>query len=169
MNGDAVRISRYLNILAVAPWMLDFHLFSSPAQPTEYRWDFGRWWSLDLPTQGVGWRQSEWTVNYYHHDSFSWMIEPVATLLFKLYPKKKPYLIEGKFIYFSPNTREADIKLRMNGHDVPLVWTDSHAFNGELSFNEIPNGMNELEFIVPEDPKYYGLSVALDWVRVHPK
>lgn len=169
MNGDKARITRYHNLLQPTPPLFDFHLFAAPLYPAKYRWDFGRWWNLDLPTQGTGWREAEWAVHFYRHVSFAWKIKPVATLLFKLYPEKKPYLIDGKFAYMSPNTKKENVKIQINGHDIPLNWTDSMTFNGEVNPAWIQSNMNELEFVAPEDVNYYGLSVALDWVSLSPK
>jgi len=169
MNGDKVRLSRYLNLLSPPSRTDRFGLFYLPDNPSEYRWDFGRWWSLDLPTQGTGWRPSEWAVNYFLHDSFSWKVEPVATLLFKLFPEKSPYVIEGTFLFLSPNTRQQDVKLQMNGRDLSIVWTGPKTFKAEPDSAQMKSGMNELEFIVPEDSQLFNLSVALDSISVHPK
>jgi hypothetical protein len=169
MNGDEARIMRYHNLLQPTPPLFDFHLFPAPLYPAKYRWDFGRWWNLDLPTQGTGWRDPEWDVHFYHHVSFAWKMEPVSTLLFKLYPEKKPYLIDGKFANMSPNTKKENVRIKINGHDIPLNWTDSMTFNGEVDPTWIQSDMNELEFAVPEDINYCGLSVALDWVSLSPK
>jgi hypothetical protein len=156
---------RYRSVLLTKPW-LNFPMFREQAVSAHYRWDFGKYWSMEVPPQGEGWREAEWEVGFLHHVSAAWKNLPCASLLFELAPLKQPYILQGRFTAFAPGANKNDFRFRLNGREVVGVWKDEHEFSAQVPADVPLTGLNTLEIISPLDNQYFGLCARLDWVRL---
>jgi hypothetical protein len=159
---------RYRHILARSPWPLGFKQFKEDEISDRYRWDFGKWWSLEVPTRGSGWREAEWQVNYFHHLSSAWKSQERSSLLFDLSPANKPYRLDGRFSGFVSEKIKDSLRVRLNGQDLAYRWGDDGRFEASISEGILVSAPNTIEFNSITDPNYYGLSASLDWFEVHP-
>ena len=158
---------RYRHILARKPWPLGFKQFQDEEIQDRYRWDFGNWWSLELPTRGSGWREAGWQVNYLHHNASAWKSQERSTLLFDFAPVNKTYRVEGHFDLIVNETIRNSLRIRLNGRELVHRWGDSGRFEADIPEGVLISGPNTIEFNSATDPNYYGLSARLDWFEVH--
>ena len=157
---------RFRGITETKPWF-DFFKFKDQLPREEYRWSFGDWWSLYIPTAGSGWRDSEWEPSgYTHHISSTWKNAEHSYLYFDLTPQATPYVLSGFFNIYANAQMRSQMQIRVNGTLVPIQWGADGNFSGAVSPEILENGRNELEFDSPTDDKYYGLSARLDWVQI---
>ena len=158
---------RYRHILARKSWPLGFKQFQDEEIHDRYRWDFGKWWSLELPTRGSGWREAGWQVNYLHHNASAWKSQERSTLLFDFAPSNKTYRVEGHFDLIVNETIRNSLRIRLNGRELVHRWGDSGRFEADIPEGVLISGPNTIEFNSATDPNYYGLSARLDWFEVH--
>lgn len=166
-NGTDDAALRYRHILARKPWPLSFRQFQDEETQDRYRWDFGKWWSLELPTRGSGWREAGWQVNYFHHNASAWKSQERSTLLFDFAPSDKVYRVDGRFDLIVNETIRNSLRIRLNGRELVYRWSDSGRFEAEIPAGVLISGPNTIEFNSATDPTYYGLSARLDWFEVH--
>ncbi|VVP12724.1 hypothetical protein [Pseudomonas fluorescens] len=165
-SSDSPLGIRFRGITETKPWF-DFFKFRDQLPKEEYRWSFGDWWSLHIPTAGSGWRDSEWeALGYTHHVSSAWKNSARSSLYFDLTPQAAPYVISGYFNIFANEQMRSQMKIRINGTLIPIQWGVDGNFNGVVNPETLKSGRNELEFDSPTDDKYYGLSARLDWVQI---
>jgi hypothetical protein len=157
---------RFRGITETKPWF-DFFKFRDQLREEEYRWSFGDWWSLEIPTAGSGWRDSEWEPSgYIRHVSSAWKNAERSFLYFDLAPQATPYVLSGFFNIYANAQIRSQIQIRVNGNLIPIHWGADGNFSGAVPPEILRNGKNELEFDSPTDYKYYGLSARLDWVQI---
>ena len=174
LNGYRVQLKssmghaaqRYRNILASKPWPLDFKQFIVYEDQNNYRWDFGKWWSMELPIHGDGWREAEWEINYFNHRASAWKSQERSSLLFNFSPTNKPYVLQGKFDLIVSEPIQKSIRIILNGHGVDYRWVDYGKFEADIPYGILVHGQNKIEFNSATDPRYYGLSARLDWFEV---
>jgi hypothetical protein len=159
---------RYRKILTSSPWPFSFKQFNDDETRDYYRWDFGKWWSVEVPTRGSGWREAEWQINYLHHLSSAWKSQERSALIFDLSPASKPYRLDGQFNAFVSQKIRDSLRIRLNGQDVAFRWSDGGRFEGLLPTGSLVSAPNTIEFNSVTDPNYYGLSASLDWFEVRP-
>ena len=158
---------RYRHILARKPWPLGFKQFQDEEIQDRYRWDFGKWWSLELPTRGSGWREADWQIGYFRHNASAWKSQERSTLLFDFAPVNKTYRVEGHFDLIVNETIRNSLRIRLNGRELVHRWGDSGRFEADIPEGVLISGPNTIEFNSATDPNYYGLSARLDWFEVH--
>ncbi|MHC8378107.1 hypothetical protein ACYZT3_19555 [Pseudomonas sp. MDT1-16] len=145
----------------------DFFKFRDQLPKEEYRWSFGDWWSLYIPTAGSGWRDPEWeSSGYTHHVSSAWKNAARSFLYFDLTPQATPYEVSGYFNIFANEQMRSQMQIRINGTLISIQWGADGNFRGAVNPETLKTGRNELEFDSPTDDKYYGLSARLDWVQI---
>jgi putative flippase GtrA len=167
-HGNDSMSRRYRNVLQLAPAALGSAMFGPAGPGPAYRWDFGRWWSLEDPTRGSGWREADWQIGRLRHNAMAWSVSDKATLQFRLAPQDRPYRLAGQFGNFaSPLVRE-NMQIRINGNLAPLTWQQNGRFTADVPLGSIRSGTNTIEFNAPTIPEYYGLSAMLDWFEVRP-
>lgn len=166
-SGTGHVSERYRNILAAKPWPLDFKQFTNIEQQNNYRWDFGRWWSMELPIHGSGWREAEWEVNHFFHRAMAWKSQGNSSLIFNLVPTDKPYVLRGEFDSIVSKSIRNSIKIRLNGHDLEYRWMEDGKFLAEFPEGILEQGLNRAEFNSATDVNYFGLSARLVWFEVH--
>lgn len=156
----------YRHVLARTPWPFSFRQFQNEEIRDRYRWDFGKWWSLEVPTRGSGWREAEWQINHFRHQATAWKSQERATLLFDFTPTDKIYRVEGLFDVIISQPIKDSIRIRLNGHDLAHRWGDGSRFEASIPAGILISGPNTIEFYSATDPDLYGLSARLDWFEV---
>ncbi|HSW94245.1 MAG TPA: hypothetical protein VLJ15_07845 [Gammaproteobacteria bacterium] len=150
---------RYRAILIPQPGPFSRSLWRT-VDPSQYKWQFGDWWSLDLPIKGSGWNEAVWTVHYFHHEASAWKKNKQATLLFNLQPAEKPYILKGKFVTILTPAIQNSMRVSINGHLLKLEWKKDNAFQAVIPMKVLVSGVNTIEFDSDVD-KASGLSAAL--------
>ncbi|MBA2710831.1 MAG: hypothetical protein H0U57_09595 [Tatlockia sp.] len=159
---------RYQNILSNPAWAEHFKKLWASNSDEKYKWSFGKWWSLDLPISGSGWREANWTLGKFFHHAAAWKSGEDAALLFDLKPQKGNYFLKGKFEVILNESIYKSIELRLNQHIIPFHWLDNGEFAAEVPLNLILTGSNSLAIHSLTDPSYYGLSLSLEWFELAP-
>lgn len=167
-TADTVSAVRYRNILTAPAWPLLVNQFIDQAPRARYRWDFGRWWSLESPTPGVGWKEAQWDVEGVERISSAWMSLESAHLAFDLAPKNTPYVIRGRLAQVAPGVPIDAFSVSINGHALPLAWRGQEEFQAIVPAGLLLRGRNMLQFDAPNNPDFYDYSVRMDWVRLAP-
>jgi hypothetical protein len=157
--------ARLRGITESTPWF-DFFKFRNQEHKDEYFWGFGKYWSMDAPIAGSGWRNTEWEAQRFAHISSAWMNAPHATLNFDLAPTPGRYAISGLFNAFANEKIRADMQVLVNGTVIPVQWAADGSFGGDLDPDLLKIGRNVIEFASAVDNNYYGLSARLDWVKI---
>lgn len=168
-TGDDVVARRYRGVLAARSSDRFAPMFRDETVGASYRWSFGDWWNLDLPTRGAGWREAEWTVpNGLKQYAAAWMMNSTADVLFELAPSAGSYRIQGVFDQFASDAVRERMSLRINGRSVAMRWTSSNRFEAEVPAGALIQGTNRIGFVTEADEKYFGLAGRLDWFEVTP-
>ncbi|MFJ3521371.1 hypothetical protein ACIPO9_02745 [Pseudomonas sp. NPDC090203] len=128
---------------------------------SSYHWNFGDWWSMELPIAGTGWRPAEWTVNNFHHDAVAWITSDIATLNFKFTPNDRIYRLSGEFTDFINSHVREGLTMSINGENVPITWTAPGEFSGAVPVGALRSGVNTLSIYSKTDKNQYGLSGRL--------
>lgn len=92
--------ARFRGITETTPGF-NFFKFSRQEHNDEYFWDFGTWWSLDVPIAGSGWRNTEWEHSGLSDTSSAWKNASRASLYLDLTPTPGDYFISGLFAAFT--------------------------------------------------------------------
>lgn len=159
---------RYRRILAGKHWSLGLKQFQAEEVQERYRWDFGKWWSLELPTRGSGWREAEWQINHFSHKALAWKTQERSTLLFDFAPTDKTYRIEGQFDIIINQKVKDSLRIRLNGRNLTHRWGDGGRFEASIPADILISRSNTIEFNSAVAPDYYGLSARLDWFEIRP-
>lgn len=157
---------RYRGVLKARPRLFHFAMFEDEKVGDSYRWDFGDYWSLEIPTRGSGWREAEWEVGRFHHKAAAWKTAETADLYFELLPAAAPYRLRGSFDTFAPESKKEDMKIRLNGNDIRLRWISADEVEGDVPSTDLKAGLNVVQIQLPVDMKYFGLSTRLDWIEI---
>ncbi|PPU97820.1 hypothetical protein XpopCFBP1817_04630 [Xanthomonas populi] len=168
LRNDTVS-RRYRAMLAPPPWLLAFDQFRHRDQEASFRWDFGRWWNLDVPAPGRGWQDAQWQPEgSAERASFSWNVVENPWLQFRLKPAGGTYLVRGKVRAIAPGIHPEQLAVSVNGHVVPLRWLNASEFYGELPSSFLKKDDNRATFLLPVDNHSYGIGMAFDWIKVAP-
>lgn len=134
-----------------------------------FDWTFGKWWSMEIPTHGTGWRETEWDVGQFHHQPTAWKVEKEATLVFEFAPdQSKAYELNGTFNIFASTSPSSSMIISLNGKVLPVQWNGAGDFQARIEAGALTSGTNTLEFNSPTDDTYYGLSARLAGVHIAP-
>jgi hypothetical protein len=129
-----------------------------------FRWSFGDWWSLEKPTPGTGWREAEWGYRGGSHTSSAWANRDEAMIDFEFHPVKPSYPFRIRFNFINLNG-SYQFEVFINGRKIDLMASDG-VYSGVIPPHVLRDGMNEFRLKAPVDPRYYGLSVMVDWFEV---
>ncbi|WP_314103175.1 hypothetical protein [uncultured Stenotrophomonas sp.] len=170
-NGDDVLSRRYAKVLADRSWPLAIDQFRHQDTSDSFRWDFGRWWSLEAAVHGRGWQDSQWANDgKFKKVSIAWANMPDASLVFNLQPRDTEYLVKGRIQAVAGNTDRKAVTISINGGPKhPLEWITDNEFYTYVPAGELVKGRNEAVFHVPVDMNFYGVGIAMDWVRFTPR
>ena len=167
---DSDQAKRYRNILNANPIFGKQPRFSifPPSLPSDrVRWDFGRWWSLDIPIIGSGWNAPIW--KFFFHKTVIWKNQEVSRLLFEMNPSITNYLIRGKINDFLDEEVKASMEIRINKTKVIFTHLQNGFFEGQVLPQSLVNGTNTVEFYSKMGIKDPNLSFSLDWLEIIPR
>lgn len=160
--------NRFYSILLDKNWPSHFSNFWVKQSADSYQWKFGKWWSLEIPTQGNGWREAEWDVKSFFHESSAWKAQKKATLQFNLVPKGDIYKLKGRFKSILSIPIKESITIAVNDHKIIFHWLNDEEFEASLPVADLLNGVNTLSFNSKTDPEIYGLSFRLASINLFP-
>ena len=166
--ADTAAARRYRNILAPSKPPLELALFKSEQVGASYRWDFGKWWSLDEPIRGAGWRDADWSGDWRRHDASTRKTQQASRLLFELQPMDRPYNLIGKWKYVGNSSIRDSLRVKVNGIEVSLTWQTAEGFSAVVPRNSLRIGANSLEFESPLDDAQDGPATQLSFATLHP-
>ncbi|MGY3232376.1 hypothetical protein ACVWWJ_003860 [Luteibacter sp. HA06] len=166
--GVALLYHRYLGVLndVVEPWGNSMFLDSGHRDSADS--PFGRYWSMEVPVRGVGWREPEWKLGPFKNTATAWKTSQVAVVFLDVWPRGQAYEVTGNAVYAArPDIREK-IALSVNGLPLSMTWLDATHFRADVPANALRGGSNAVEFNAPVAADYYGLSFALNDLRIRP-
>lgn len=160
-KGDLAK--RYLGILAKKSRQVVPEMFVNSDIADIYRWNFGDWWSMELPIAGSGWREAEWHVHKIAHDSIAWKVQDEATLNFRFAPAEDDYVFHAQFPLIASDEVKKSMHIRLNESNLDYKWISPVVIEGAVKREVLQSGFNKLTIISNSDKKYYGLSAQMDW------
>lgn len=167
-SGNDSVSRRYQKILAADSWPINFNIFNSRKINNWYRWDFGKWWSLELPIRGSGWREAEWQINRFYHNASAWKTKEQSTLLFDIAPTDETYVAKGQFTNIINQAIKDSFQVFLNGRELNYRWYGENRFEATVPAGLLSSKSNTIEFNSSTVSDYYGLSMQLDWFDVRP-
>jgi hypothetical protein len=166
INGQGTIAARYRGVVKQHPWPLRFAMFRDQHPRDDFRWGFGDYWSLEIPTRGSGWREAEWEVGTFHHNAAAWKTREDAEIDFDFTPVADSYQLRAKFKTFAPAAKNEQLKLQVNEVDLNFHWIGDGELEAEISGKSLKAGANSIRLRLPIDLAYYGLSAQLDWIEI---
>jgi hypothetical protein len=132
-----------------------------------YRYDFGKYWSLENVAWGDGWTDAQWIMPPSTPVSYAWMASPRSNLFFRIKPRHTPYHVSVRvFASVSQQARDT-FRIAINGQDVKADWIKSDTMSGQFDSSVLKDGLNEVDLsATPGAP--YTISNAVDWVEITP-
>lgn len=168
-SADTPAARRYRNILIPKSPIVDLDLFEHADGGSSHRLDFGKWWSLEQPVRGSGWREAEWSAGHLHHDAAAWKMHEKSRLLFNIEPVDQPYRLTGHFDVVLNDSIQQSIRVLVNGIEVSLLWSPNYKFSATIPKGILRRGTNTIEIHSAVDKTNYGLSARLDELEVQPQ
>ncbi|MBS0515145.1 MAG: hypothetical protein JSS16_06710 [Proteobacteria bacterium] len=161
-SGRSKLATRYRNVLAPPTWDHRAAIFGSEGPGHSYHGSFGRWWSMDIPMRGYGWRETEWEVSSrFHHVASAWQTGTTAGLYFDLAPSAATYRLHVKFAMFASDRVRSAVHIALNDAPVECRWTSYRECEGEVDARSLRKVGNAIEFTAPTEPNYYDLALRL--------
>jgi hypothetical protein len=149
-------------------WPASACMFQLPdAASSSFHYDFGKYWGLDDPPWGGGWRDEEWNLPSLNPVSWSWMIAPEANLWFKIKPQPGHYYLRMRLYYWISQNAKKSLTISLNGETLEAKPVDDRDLQADFNSSILKPGLNELRLKADQDPQN-GLSVAVDWVNIGP-
>lgn len=170
-TGHSPMAQRYRQILRPSAWPLSFEQFRPTRGSDRFRWDFGRWWSMEEPTRGAGWAAGGWTIRNKIPvwRSVAWKILPQATLQFDLLPSRRPYKLTARILQLVPPTTPESVKVSINGQLVAAHWEDPTTLTADVPSELLRIGNNVMAFDSPVTNDPTPLSFLVDWIDLEPQ
>lgn len=132
-----------------------------------YRFDFGKWWSLDAVPWGGGWADAAWIIPPAKPTSYSWMIAPTSNLFFRLNPTSSDYLVQVRIIGSISKQAKDTFAVAINGQNVGYTWLTPEILSGTVKSSVLSSGLNELR-LEARPEKQFSVSNQIDWVTIAP-
>lgn len=164
VQGDDPVARRYRAILLPREPSPLLGQFADGRDPAFYRTDFGRWWSIEEPIHGSGWREADWDIGTLRHDASAWTVSDTARLVFELRPAADVVAVRGWFSTMTP--QPAGIGLRLNGQPLSAQWPDATHFEARVPASMLKEGGNVLEVQSRTASDYYGLGAKMTRLEV---
>jgi hypothetical protein len=162
-----VMTERYDAIIDALHHKTRFIRFKDTMVTDDYKWTFGRWWSMELPIQGSGWREASWDVGYFHHQPSAWKSEKQSSLAFNFHPKgDHTYNLEGRFSLIINNEIMNSMAISINGSPLSLQWEPLGTFKATINPGVLKDGPNIIEFNSLVDDSYFGLAAILEGFHI---
>ncbi|WP_333989016.1 hypothetical protein [Pseudomonas sp. S3(2024)] len=144
-----------------------FVRFEDAVVNDKFDWTFGKWWSMELPTHGTGWREAEWDIGSFYHHPSAWKIDKHANLAFEFKPGSNVvYELKGRFTLFAEPNAQSNMVIKLNGKILPIQWSENGEFEAQIDDGVLKNGGNNLEFDSPTNDTYFGLSARLEGIHI---
>lgn len=166
LTDTGVGGARYRGVLLPRPPLFGDSLFRDKRKLPDYRWDFGDWWSMELPIRGSGWREAEWDIHFFRHNAVSWKTRRDARLYFEFAPLAADYWLRGRFVTLGSEEVKRSLTISLNQQPLTITLGDDGRFEAPLPKGILVNGVNCVEMYSAIDDKYFGLSVRLDWFEI---
>jgi hypothetical protein len=164
---QGIAAKRNENIVSLLNAESRFVKFQDTIINDKYDWTFGKWWSMEIPTHGTGWRETEWDVHSFYHQPTAWKNEKYSNLVFEFKPdSEKIYELRGDFTIFAGAAPKSSMVITLNGTELSLQWSDNGEFHAMINPGVLKSGSNNLEFNSPTDDNYYGLSARLAGIHI---
>jgi len=167
-TADTPAARRYRNILIPSQPPLALDLFKSVQGGTSYRWDFGKWWSLDEPIRGAGWGDASWSGRWLRHDASTWKTQPASRLLFELEPTDRPYTLVGQWKSIETAAIRNSMRVKINGIETALQWAPAQRFSAAIPPGALQKGTNVVEFDAVVDGIRDTAATQLTFVELRP-
>lgn len=170
-RGEDTLSRRYAGVVRDRTWSLAIDQFRRQQPRESYRYDFGRWWSLEQAPHGRGWRDAEWfSSSKFEKVSAAWANMTEASLVFDLAPRNSMYMVKGRIHAIAPGVDPDGISIAVNGRPAHgLNWINPNEFYTYVPAGEFTSGRNEIVFHTPVDMDFYGWAISMDWVRIAPQ
>lgn len=161
-SGSDKLALRYRNVLAPPAWDHREAIFGATGAGHAYFASFGRWWSMDLPARGYGWRETEWeATTLFKHVTSAWQTGTKAGLYFDLDPSAESYRLHVRFAMFASDRVHDAVRITLNDSAIDCRWTSFRECEGRVDAGILRKVGNAIEFNAPTEPNYYGLSLRL--------
>lgn len=166
--ADSTLGRRYEGVLRTEGPAFGDRMFLDRSSLDRVDFDFGRWWSLEKPTRGTGWRTPEWIVHGMKQSTYAWKSAPRASLDVNFQPAlDAPYELTGTFNIVLNDAIRQSLHIVVNGKPVTIEWLGAGTFKASVPPGYLAKGRNRLEFESDVDDHFFGLSMAL--ARLHLK
>jgi len=168
-KGYSPQTQRYKKLLmdgsAVLP-LAKFQLFAG-REPTDYfRWDFGKWWSLEPQFRGNGWGNIFWKSIF--NRTVVWKNQTDANLLFEFKPESCNYKIKGSVYQFYNDEIKQSVTIHVNNTKVEFEFNKDGNFEGRIRSDAFVDGVNTIKFTSIIFKDFSNTSFALDWLEISP-
>jgi hypothetical protein len=160
-SGHDTIARRYRGILKDMSWHL--HMFKDEIVGDSYKWSFGKYWNLDIPTRGSGWRETEWAIKPWWQYAFTWKTNEDSCLYFDFIPREVPYRFTAHFE--GDMSLLKDSQVRLNGESLSLL-RPSGDIEADIPSHVLRTGENSLCIRMPVNPDFYGFSMRLVNVEI---
>lgn len=161
-NGHDTIARRYRGILRDPSWHLG--MFKDEMTGDHYQWSFGKYWNLDIPTRGSGWRETEWIIKPWRQYAFAWKANEDSYLYFDFVPQEVSYRFTAKFE--GDMSLLKDSRVQLNGQELSLLRPSEGVVEAEIPSHVLRMGENSLYIWMHTNPEYYGLSMRLAKVEI---
>jgi hypothetical protein len=132
-----------------------------------YRYDFGKYWSLENVAWGDGWTDAGWVMPPSTPVSFAWMAAPRSSLFFRIKPQYSLCHVSVRiFASISQQARDT-FRIGVNDQDVKVDWITPDTLSGQFDCSVLKDGLNEVDLSATAGAPYT-ISNAIDWVEVSP-
>lgn len=158
---------RFRHILLETKWINHFNALWTPKVNNRYEFQFGKWWSLDLPFNGQGFAEPEWENHYFHHEASAWKVEKDAILHFDIHPTPGRYLLSVKLTHMLTETIRDSIKIHVNRHLVNYKWVTPEIIEAQITSDYLLSGTNSITLTSSMDKKWQ-ISFMLSYIQLSP-
>jgi putative flippase GtrA len=165
-HGRSTIARRYRGVLKRPAWPVNIVMFKDQLAGDHYKWSFGDYWSMELPTWGSGWREAEWAITSFNQNAVAWKTRENAQLYFDFKPKNDSYQLSARFPVFSKNTLKEQLRIELNGEILSLRWLSDEILEADIPQNALRLGKNRVDIKLPVDQNYYGLGTQMDWLEI---
>lgn len=166
--SNFAQAQRYKKILLEVSPVLPlarFQLFKGKEPTDYYRWDFGKWWSMDPEFRGNGWSAIFWKGIF--NKTVVWKNQRDANLLFDFKPEVGDYKIKGRMQFYNDEIKQS-VTIYMNCTKVDFEFNRVGDFEGQIRSDALLNGVNTIQFSSKIVKDFSNTSFALDWLEIAP-
>lgn len=167
--SNSAQAQRYKKmLLEVSPVLplARFQLFKGREPTDYYRWDFGKWWSMEPEFRGNGWSNIFWRGIF--NKTVVWKNQSDANLLFEFKPEACNYKIKGSIYQFYNDEIKQSVTIHVNNTKVEFEFNKDGNFEGRIRSDYFVDGVNTIKFTSKIFKDFSNTSFALDWLEISP-